>query len=431
MKQTVWKSRISSPQRGLAIEVLRKLATKFQDSNNCLKGIASARSQSEYFHWHDYHYAHFAMFFCELDRLLPGEGYFVLAHRYLLKAIEASKECFGISMFEGTTGIGMAAQLLHERFPRYASLLSSIDHVINKHCASLLIDIRCSKSIPEESFDLISGLSGIARYFICRANAGVAQPQLAPLLQVLIDLSAIDGQGIPEYKTKPQDLVGSLSNYKFGLVNLGLAHGIAGPLTIMSLAIESKLEIPMLKIATKRLVQFFVDNISEDEFGLGWPGLLPLNEEQQIAYGGGELGSSWCYGSASIAQAVGRAVNAVETPEFVSVTTAATSAAVRRSLKNNDLHSLTLCHGKAGLFLNLLHAFNDGACEYEIESARIVFDDLLNGFDADTAFGFQNNEKGTCIDDPKFLSGSIGIGLVLIAAMQDTEPLWDRMLLLK
>lgn len=95
-----------------------------------------------------------------------------------------------------------------------------------------------------------------------------------------------------------------------------------------------------------------------------------------------------------------------------------------------------LCHGAAGLgqiFNRLTQKTGDPSAR---EAALYWLGRTLEMRKPGTgAGGFQSgdfdaNGQVTWVDDPGFLTGSAGIGLTLLAAIDSTEPEWDRVLLL-
>jgi hypothetical protein len=90
-----------------------------------------------------------------------------------------------------------------------------------------------------------------------------------------------------------------------------------------------------------------------------------------------------------------------------------------------------LCHGIAGLLQITLRFANDTDDVYFYDMASELIQQLLSLFEPESLLGFRNIQSDGCkIDDPGILEGSAGVILTLLAAVTDTEPVWDRMLLL-
>ena len=99
-----------------------------------------------------------------------------------------------------------------------------------------------------EEFDVISGLSGVAAYLLCRTNdAGATN-----VLHVSIDalLSMLDEkEGAPVWHTPCALLWDDELRlaYPYGNLNCGLAHGIPGPLAVLSLGLRAGCQLQVCR----------------------------------------------------------------------------------------------------------------------------------------------------------------------------------------
>ena len=59
--------------------------------------------------------------------------------------------------------------------------------------------------------------------------------------------------------------------YPYGNLNCGLAHGIPGPLAVLSLGLRAGLSTPGLPRAITKIVDWLYDNRSDDDWGVNWP----------------------------------------------------------------------------------------------------------------------------------------------------------------
>jgi len=145
---------------------------------------------------------------------------------------------------------------------------------------------------------------------------------------------------------------------------------------------------------------------------------------------------AWCYGDLGIAASLLMAARTVgeESWEREAVKIAR-AAAARRDEKEAGVIDAGICHGGAGaahLFNRLYQATGDPAFR---DAALFWLERTLSfrkpgqgvgGFEAWTV------GEGLELDwrpDPGFLTGSSGVGLVLLAAASAVEPEWDRVLL--
>jgi lantibiotic biosynthesis protein len=126
---------------------------------------------------------------------------------------------------------------------------------------------------------------------------------------------------------------------------------------------------------------------------------------------------------------------ALDEPELARLAEQAVRAAVERQRKDRPLRAPTLCHGTAGLAQVTLRMAADSGAEDLSREARMLCLDLLERFDPDAPLGYRGEAQmrdlpNATVDDPDLLDGAAGPPLVLLAAATDTDPGWDRALLL-
>ena len=99
-------------------------------------------------------------------------------------------------------------------------------------------------------YDVISGLSGVGRYLLCISDNPEALKRLKVILKYCISLIqpiCINGEHVPGWYIAPENLFTNADREKYpqGSFNCGLAHGIAGPLALLSLASQQGIYIPI------------------------------------------------------------------------------------------------------------------------------------------------------------------------------------------
>jgi hypothetical protein len=109
--------------------------------------------------------------------------------------------------------------------------------------------------------------------------------------------------------------------------------------------------------------------------------------------------------------------------------------AARRSLSGSGVTHPCLCHGSAGL-AHIFSRFYQWTGQTEFREAALrwyrwtldmrVQGTGIGGYRAEQA----GAEESPALLDSALLEGSLGIGLVLLAALDSTDPAWDRVLLL-
>ncbi|WP_237536264.1 lanthionine synthetase C family protein [Streptomyces sp. SID3343] len=259
-------------------------------------------------------------------------------------------------------------------------------------------------SLPDLSeFDLIRGLSGLGALLLTREGASL----LLEVLTYLVSLSqpvCIEGRKLPGWwsKTGPagEDMHG-------GHGNNGVAHGIAGPLAVLSLAARHGIHVPGQHDAIMVFTRWL------DRYGQSyWITRDQLSADQppaaQVAR------PSWCYGEPGIARTRQLAAIALGDP----ARRRAAEDTFVRALGDRDRLGRTsdasLCHGWSGL-LTVARA----VAEDSPDPARFapLIEDLEKRLSAD----FDRLSK------PGFMEGRAG-ALLALDGMNTTG--WTRALLI-
>ena len=103
-------------------------------------------------------------------------------------------------------------------------------------------------------------------------------------------------------------------------------------------------------------------------------------------------------------------------------------------MERSGVRDSGLCHGSAGIghiYNRFYQATGDAIFG---DAARLWFTHLLDNRRPEAYAGFPawevpDGTSGLFRPEPGFLTGAAGVGLALIAATSETEPLWDRLLM--
>jgi hypothetical protein len=106
-------------------------------------------------------------------------------------------------------------------------------------------------------------------------------------------------------------------------------------------------------------------------------------------------------------------------PEWAAAALSIAEAAAARSLVDGSVEETSICHGSAGL----AHIFNRVCQATGAEAAR-------QAAEARLSMVMDACQHRDVPPGPDLLTGSAGIGLVLLGAASEVEPCWDRLLLL-
>lgn len=343
------------------------------------------------------------------------------------------------------------------------------------------------RGVPWRAYDVVNGVAGTTRLLLDVVADPVedgphARRALQDGLMFLVRLAdplPVAGHQVPGWWVPPDLQVGDLDRAASpsGDFNLGMAHGIPGPLAVLATALLHGQEVPGQREAVHRIAQWLVERARRDEAGLLWPCRLSLEEEleaQQAQQPGdprepeepgepGEPGdpagglrrpagparvltrSAWCYGAPGVAVALLLAARAVGVPGWRQAATAALRHVLERPVPAWNLDGATVCHGFAGL-LQALHRAVELTGDPVLAAGRHrVAALLLDHVDEDAPFAVRHRmrvpgDHGSppgfvALDVPGVLEGAAGVACALLPLLPGAAPpsrdrAWDRCLAL-
>lgn len=429
----------------LAGEIARELVLRLHNQNVLQQAIVLSAHQNrrEYFPpWLDMSategYAGLALLDAYLHSCFPAEGWDQPGHQHLTRAVAGLQQHLKtteqerhdiLSLSAGFCGVGLATWLLSCSETRYQRLLTALDREITQRVRERLLQMAQQKhGLVSSFFDTISGLAGIGAYLLCRRAQVSITPLLHELIRQLVRMSE-EEEGLPHWYT-PGPIIEHpfwKPHYPDGLLHCGLAHGIAGPLAFLSLAKLCGEEVAEIEPGIERMATWLSEHRCDDAWGVNWGMVYPATshgtppEPSQC---------SWCYGAPGIARALWLAGEALDSVPYRTLALAAMEAVYRKPAAARCISGPSLCHGVAGLLQITLRFAQDTHLPMFYEAAQSLGEQLLALYEPASLLGYRDHESEIGTDRPGLLTGATGIALALLAASQDQEPTWDRLLLL-
>jgi len=278
-------------------------------------------------------------------------------------------------------------------------------------------------------FDATYGLAGVGRYLLHLAARDTdAEYLLRKILRKFVVWSqriAPEGFFTPAWAVRSFELA-DRPELAQGYLDLGLAHGIPGPLALLGLAWGSGLREPGMEQATELLVRRIQQALRETPYGPDVPyRRLPILQQNS-----GLSRTAWCYGNPGVARALQLAARGFARPDWAALACELVRSAIRRPAEIQGLIAPTFCHGLAGFLAVLLHFATDLPNDEWKGAVNEIIDRMLAHYEPDTTFGFRNQEeKLPAMDDPSLQTGAAGAALALLAASGMLEA-WDAVFLL-
>lgn len=442
-----WKPVLGDDEAAEGLAVAREVARRLRDSAHVEAAVEAARQQTGYprsVHWRPdalwQGYAGLAVLWGAADACMPDEGWDKVGLDHLNIAVRAIEQrrhlTYGLS--SGLGGVALAAWLLSRNGQRYRGLLSSLDTALVSlvTAAASRLSRERPHGVEASTFDVISGLSGVGRYLLFRSDDGPARDALGSLLEAIVYL-AEDTDGVPHWHTPPALIADAATRrtYPHGNLNCGLAHGIPGPLALLSVAASRGVVVNGQDGAIRRIADWLHGRQLQDEWGTNWPSAVPLKPRPGPQTGGDANGqpsrAAWCYGSPGIARALWLAGDALGDPDHRNLAVEAMEAVYRRPLSARRIDSPTFCHGVAGLQQITLRFADESSLPVFGDAARTLHRQLIDAYEPDRALGYRNLEPGgSRVDQPGLLDGAAGVAAVLLASASSVEPTWDALFLL-
>jgi hypothetical protein len=418
-RQTTWTTVVDPEVADRAWAAARDVGMALQDADRDGEQLEPGLARG---------HAGLALLASYLDTCAPGEGWDRIGHRHLAGAIADAGAIAQIdaSLHHGWGGLVFGAAALAGGRPRYRTFLEQADGALAAGATALSREVeRTPAPLAPPAVDLIGGLAGLAAVLLTRRERPECAAALLEVLHALAGLAAtVDG--LPRMAS-PGDWGSQLVDGR-AVLNLGLAHGLPGPIAALALAAIDGVAVDGAGDALTTLVTRLRRSRSGDEWGPSWPlgiGLDPGAPEPRPARMG------WCYGTPGCARALWLAGVALDQPEWRSEAIEAIRGAFRRPYERRGIASPTFCHGQAGLVhIGLRFAVDTGDDELAAV-VRCEVERLVAWRSPGSRFGYRQTDRdGGDPDRPGLLDGAAGVALVLAAAATRVEPTWDRALLL-
>ena len=331
------------------------------------------------------------------------------------------------SLFHGAPAV---AFVLHTgAHPAYAAMLAALDAHVNDLTALKLAAAyqrmdRGELTRPGE-YDLISGLAGLGVYHLVR-HGPAASGMTAAVLGYLVTLAEPvywHGVSLPGWWSGTGPASTPDPAWPTGHLKLGMAHGIAGCLALLSGAMRAGIQVDGHAKAVSELCATF------DRYRQGsgacpwWPAMISLSEyDNGTANSGRQARPSWCYGTPGQARAQQLAGLALGDHERMRLAERALAGCVLDRRVTGLLTDASLCHGWAGLVQALWRAASDAfdpqPLQAALRTARRGMEDQLARIGPPASSGL--------------LEGTSGIMLAQNDLPQagSEPPAWDACLLL-
>ncbi len=339
--------------------------------------------------------------------------------------------------FYGAPALGHVLACAAEHRPGRACqrALDAIDHAITADtrrrtdAAHARID---AGRLPElQEFDAIRGLAGLGGYLLRRDPDGQVIGEVLAYLVRLTEPFPHRNAFVPGWWTATGPSGHVSDQFPDGHGNLGVAHGIRGPLTVLALAARRGITVPGHHAAINTICTWLDGQRTGTAREPSWPYWVtephPGRDQQNRS---GQQRLAWCYGTAGIARTLQLAALATGNTRQQHAEHALTTA-LADPAQTAMTTNWSICHGKSGLAQIAAAAASDATTATR---AR------LQALTANLRYHAWPQRAGpaaaaiTLVDQagPGFLDGAAGAALTLTSPASGGASCtgWERCLLI-
>lgn len=356
-----------------------------------------------------------------IERAAAGRGSWEVAHAWLVAAADRDVSAGAqTTLFFGAPALAFAVHAAADRPGRYERALESLDARVAALTRRRLDQAHARIDRGERpelaEFDLINGLTGLGAHLLRRAPNGALTGQvLAYVVRLTEPLGADD---LPGWWTDLAPTGRRATDRLGGHGNFGMAHGISGPLALLSLATRRGIVAGGQVEAIRRICSWLDVWRQDHETEPWWPETISRDEAQLgRPKRTGPMRPSWCYGTPGLARAQQLAGQATADIDRQRMAEQALISCLTDPEQLRRTADSSLCHGSAGLFQTAWRMAADAHAPGVTAQLHDLAERLLTAEPPGATIGL--------------LQGSAGLALALSTAAGGPPATgWDTCLLL-
>lgn len=370
-------------------------------------------------------------------------------HAHLSAAVRDGASTPPAGLYRGPASVAYAAHRAGLGTGDFATLSAQLDPMLAESAARTadqgLALLRAGDPITSwRYYDVIVGTSGIGRLLLAR-HTHTGDDRITAALEAVLELIVATATA-PDVHTD----VGTVSPWWSketyiglpdapGHLNLGLAHGIGGPLALLALSWAAGVRIPRHEEAIEALADLLESWRRTDEYGTYWAysATTDIGRDwwQEPRH---RVRDAWCYGALGLARCLQLAGDALRRTDWTARAVEAAHGSVA-AMDRGFVTDHSLCHGWAGILRIVQRMAADTGDPVLGAALPELTERLLAGFDPDAPFGYRYTIRNFPLgaDRPGYLEGAAGIALALHAvargerpATDATDTAWDAALLI-
>ncbi|MVO90766.1 lanthionine synthetase [Streptomyces sp. p1417] len=331
----------------------------------------------------------------------------------------------GAGLWYGATAVAFG--MLEAAPGRYERELQQLDLAVARLVRARLqvahTRIDAGAQPPLSEFDLVRGMAGLGAYLLRRkVNGSLLRQVLEYMVRLTEPVPARDDAegSVPGWWTGDVPSGWDRVAVEGGHADLGMAHGIAGPLALVALAARAGITVDGHAEAIEKITAWLEAWRQDSPAGPWWPErVTSVDVRAGRSAQEGARRPSWCYGTPGIARALQLATIATDDHCRQERAEDALARCLAAPVQLARLSDPAVCHGWAGVFATARHAAADARSGALADHLPHLLTALL-----------ESAEGGRLADDQiGLIEGRAGIAAVLHSAATGTGG-WETCLLI-
>lgn len=350
-----------------------------------------------------------------------------------------------IGAFGGFTDILFAVKLLNAKTGYYERFLKTVENLMLEVAKSYIKACQINISnVRDYHYDLVSGLTSVGMYLLWDEDINSRKEEvLKSILNYFVCLcgdNLYQGNIVPGWYIKYENQTREIDreNFRQGNLNFGMAHGILGPLLVLSEAYKKKIIVEGQIEAMKKILEVYMKfKILGIDGVYNWPSQLRIEDfiDNNCIDRVREPRASWCYGNIGISRALYLVSKNIEDDELLYFSINNLLHIAKLDNRKYLLESPIICHGYSGVLaiINLLYReIGHPVLKSKIHDLVV---EIIKLYDDSFSYGFMNcgtvDKDGIKVKEYKefydMLNGATGVVLALISVIKK-DTIWERQL---
>lgn len=377
----------------------------------------------------------YPVFYYLLYELTKEEKYLREIQKYLEKIFEIinNNDEYSFSYCDGLTGIAFMFNFLLKK-----NILPKQTQIDVKEALSFidvtLIDYALKNTKDFKDIDFLHGAFGAAYYLNERVLNLSKKDSSKKLISFYEKLATITIAEVKKSKNMKNLTIKEIDD-KTHRTNCGLAHGHVSYIIIFIKFLANFPENKLVKEAVKQSTECLMSFMSDDENSFCQFPSIAVNK-LTASYNSIPLG--WCYGDQTISFALIKASEFLSDKKLAKVSHYLAEKNLSRDSINKifsiPFYDSGFCHGLSSIaYLHKKWSLISNNEEFKVQYYNFILKLLENGNQSDKSISGYQKHIGNNVfkNEVGFLTGSLGIGVVLIDYLLDINNTeWDSFFLL-